>query len=261
MYKKDLFLGKTVLVMGGGSGIGYAISEMLLRLGAKVVISSRNEERLQMAKEALSPYGPCEYSLVNMRLPESVSSFMADLEDKTTRIDVLINSAGGQFMQAAEDMSINGWSSIISNNLSGNWYITRAIAQRYFIPQKEGVIVNILAQIARGVPGMVHTGAAWAGIENMTKTLSIEWSKYNIRVNAVAPGIVDTEGMQSYRETVRKKGINLDPANIPLKRYGKPEEVAYSVLFLASPMAAYITGTVLNVDGGQRLWGDFWSLT
>jgi citronellol/citronellal dehydrogenase len=143
---------------------------------------------------------------------------------------------------------------VVNNNLIGTFYVTQIMAKTFFIPQKEGNIVNIIANIYRGFPGMVHTGAARAGVDNMTKTLAIEWVRYNIRVNAIAPGIIRSSGMDTYPPAILK-GIE---KSIPNNRMGTMDEVAWPVLFLSSPMATYISGETLYVDAGNRLWGDQW---
>jgi citronellol/citronellal dehydrogenase len=163
----------------------------------------------------------------------------------------LVNNAGGQFPSTAEDISEKGWNAVINNNLNGTWYATQVMTNTFFIPQKDGIIINIIANIFRGFPGMAHTGAARAGVDNLTKTLAVEWSKYNIRVNAVAPGIIFSSGLENYPIEMLK-GIS---DTLPMKRLGSTEEVAWLTLFLASPMAAYITGETVYIDGGQRLFG------
>lgn len=145
---------------------------------------------------------------------------------------------------------------MITNNLIGTFYVTQIMAKTFFIPQKEGNIVNIIANIYKGFPGMVHTGAARAGVDNLTKTLAIEWVRFNIRVNAVAPGIIRSSGMDTYPPQIIE-GIE---SSIPNKRMGTTEEVAYPVVFLSSPMASYISGETLYVDAGNRLWGDQWKM-
>ncbi|MCL4143683.1 UNVERIFIED_CONTAM: hypothetical protein GTU68_064527 [Idotea baltica] len=171
-------------------------------------------------------------------------------------LDILINNAGGQFPSAAENISYNGWNAVVNNNLNGTWFVTQNMAKQFFLPQQKGVIINIIADIYKGFPGMAHTGAARAGVENLTKTLSIEWVNKNIRVNAIAPGIINSSGMENYPPEFLK-GIN---DKIPMKKMGTTEDVAYSALFLSSPMASYITGETLYVDGGNRLWGDMWEI-
>jgi len=167
---------------------------------------------------------------------------------------VLVNNAGGQFPSPAEALSANGFEAVVRNNLLGTWNVTREVATASMIPDGGGVILNVIANVDRGFPGMVHTGAARAGVENVTRTLAVEWIHHGIRVNAVSPGTILTEGLGQYPpdaiEFVRKA--------TPAKRLGSAEEVAWSIVFLCSDAASYITGATLHIDGAQRLWGEPW---
>lgn len=244
------------MVSGGGSGIGKTIARHLLAHGARVYIGSRKKERLDEALKELQPLGKCDAVELNIREPESVEQTANYLREKEGRVDILVNNAGGQFPSAAEAISPKGWKAVIETNLNGTWFMTQQFATQFFIPQKQGVVVNIIANIYKGFPGMSHTGAARAGVENLTKTLAIEWAMHNIRLNAIAPGIILSSGLDQYPPEYLK-GIN---SKIPMKRMGTMDEVAYLVNFLASPMASYITGETIYVDGGQRLWGDMWEI-
>jgi citronellol/citronellal dehydrogenase len=260
MFQEGLFKNQVVLVTGGGSGIGYEIARQFLSYGAKVWIASRNEEKLQKAVENLQLLGECEYVCLDIRKPETLTRATQKIKEKSGQLDILINNAGGQFRAPAEEISLKGWDAVIQNNLNGTWYATKTMSDAFFIPQKQGKIINIIAQMHRGFPGMVHTGAARAGVDNLTKTLAVEWSKFKIQVNSVAPGIIHTSGLDTYPEEIRRETIEDFPKKIPMKRLGTAEEIAYLVLFLASPMASYITGETIYADGGQHLWGDFWEL-
>ncbi|MBK9461090.1 MAG: SDR family oxidoreductase [Chitinophagales bacterium] len=256
MFSSDIFKDKIAFVTGGGSGIGKAIAKHFLQYGATVFIASRKEERIKAAQIELSDYGTCYAITLDIRQPEEIAKAAAYIKETVGRLDILVNNAGGQFPSAAEMITPNGWSAVINTNLNGTFFVTREMANTFFIPQEGGVIVNIIANIYKGFPGMSHTGAARAGVDNLTKTLSVEWSRFKIRVNAVAPGIIFSSGLENYPPDLLK-GIE---AKIPLKRLGTTDEVADATLFLASDMAGFITGETLYVDGGQRLWGDMWEI-
>jgi citronellol/citronellal dehydrogenase len=256
MFEAHLFQQKIALVTGGATGIGYAIAEQLLRLGAKVYIASRKEEKLIHAALKLQQIGPCEYQVCDIRNMESIQHLADTIKKHDGRLDILVNNAGGQFPSLAEDITEKGWNAVINNNLNGTWYVTQTMAKQFFIPQQEGAIVNIIVNIFRGFPGIAHSAAARAGVDNLTKTLAVEWSKYHIRVNAVAPGIILSSGLDNYPPEMIQ-GIE---RTIPMKRLGTVDEVAWLTLFLAGPMAAYITGETVYVDGGQRLWGNMFEL-
>ncbi len=254
MFQKDFFKDQVVLVTGGGSGIGYTIAQQFLNFGAKVVIASRKIEKIEKAVQQLG--ANCKGMILDIRQPEQVDEVIKNIIGEYGKLDILINNAGGQFPSAAENISINGWNAVINNNLNGTFYVSRSAFLQAFQKQNSGVIINIIANIYRGFPGMSHTGAARAGVDNLTKSLAVEWSRHQIRINAVAPGIINSSGLDQYPPQL----LNNINANIPLKRMGTCDEVAYPVLFLASPMASYITGETLYVDGGMRLWGDLWEI-
>lgn len=254
MFQKGLFKGKIVLVTGGGSGIGYTIAKMYLESGATVWIASRKQDRIDKAVRELSAYGTVHGTTLDIREPEQIEALAEKIKAENGRLDILINNAGGQFPAAAENISYNGFRSVINNNLTGTFYVSQVMAKTFFIPQQEGNILNIIANIYRGFPGMSHTGAARAGVDNLTKTLAIEWVRYNIRVNAIAPGVIQSSGLDNYPPDLLKNITD----SIPNKRLGTMEEVAWPTLFLTSPMASYISGETLYVDAGNRLWGDQW---
>ncbi len=255
MYQQDLFQNKIALVTGGRSGIGFAIAKLLLQLGGKVIIASRKEAPLRKAAAELANFGECDYCACDIRQTEQIRTLARQIEDRYGRLDILINNAGGQFPAVSEMINDKGWNAVINNNLNGTFFMTREMATTFFIPQKEGIIVNIIADVFRGFPGMIHTGAARAGVENMTKTLAVEWSDYNIRINSIAPGTIESSGLDTYPQPIQDMFADAKEA-IPLKRFGRVEDVANAVGFLASPLGSYISGITLYVDGAQHLNSD-----
>ena len=261
IFASGLFSDQVVLITGGGSGIGLATARELAALGAKVAICGRKIEKIDAARKELEADG-IEADRVlggacDIRDPEQVAAFVGEALARFGRIDVLVNNAGGQFPSPAELLSPKGWEAVIRNNLNGTFFMTREVATRAMIPAKRGRIVNVTAMVSRGFPGMSHTGAARAGVENLTRTLAIEWAAHGIRVNAVAPGNnIRSSGTDQYGEEM----LEMTRKATPLKRLGTPEEVARLIVFLASDRNDFITGGVFGVDGGQPLWGDLWAI-
>jgi citronellol/citronellal dehydrogenase len=257
IFADDLLKNQVALITGGGSGIGLAIAREFGDLGAKLVISGRNAEKLANAKAELEAAGIAVLTQTcDIRKPEEVDALVDAALAHYGKIDILINNAGGQFPSPAENISSNGFFAVINNNLNGTWNVTRAVATKWMIPNGGGRICNIVANMWRGFPGMVHTGAARAGVVNMTKTLSTEWAKYKILVNAVAPGTIQSSGMKQYTPDL----VTISRQAIPVKRMGTVEEIAWGVTYLCSPAADFITGETLSIDGGAQHWGDIWPI-
>ena len=255
MYQKELFKEKHVLVTGGRSGIGYGIAKMFLQLGASVTIASRKKDPLEKACQELKEFGPCDCHPCDIRKTEEVESLANFIKNTHGELNILINNAGGQFPAPAELISENGWAAVINNNLNGTFFVSQQMAKTFFIPQKNGTIVNITANNFRGFPGMAHTGAARAGVENLTKTLAQEWAEYHIRINAVAPGTIESSGLDQYPDFIKSFFDEAREENL-MKRFGTVEDVANATIFLASPLSSYISGITLYVDGMEHLAGD-----
>ena len=257
IFRPNLFQNKTYLITGGGTGIGRAIAHELASLGAHVILAARREEKLaEVAAEIEGAGGQASYYLVNIRDEESISALFDKLE--VERLDGLVNNAGGQFMSPAESISKKGWHAVIETNLTGTFTITREAFNRYFA-KSGGAVVSVVADMWRGFPGMAHTGAARAGVVNLTQTLAVEWARAGVRVNAVAPGLIEGSGFSTYPAAVQG-WIHGMKDNVPAKRFGTESEVAAAVTFLLSPAATYITGETIRVDGASSLWGDSWEI-
>ena len=259
IYAKGLFQGQVALVTGGGSGIGLATARELAHLGARVALCGRKADKIEAARALLAADGVAEADVLgapcDIREPEQVAAFAGAVLDRFGRIDVLVNNAGGQFPSPAETMSPRGFEAVIRNNLNGTFFMTREVATRAMIPRKRGRIVMVTAMVARGFPGMAHTGAARAGVENLTRTLAVEWAQHGIKVNCVAPGNnIRSSGTAQYGDDM----LELARRATPAKRLGTPEEVARVIVFLASDQNDFVTGSIYGVDGGMPLWGDIW---
>ncbi len=259
VFRSDLFTGKTALVTGGGSGIGKAIARELSSLGARVVIASRGEERLREAEEELRGDGAEVHALTcNIRDEDEVKQLFATIAERFGGLDFLVNNAGGQFPSPAGYIRKKGWDAVIETNLTGTFLCCREAYQQG-MQSRGGAIVNIIAEMWRGFPGMAHTGAARAGVDNLTKSLAVEWAHNGIRVNSVAPGIIMSSGFDTYDPFFQEQFLAMKD-NIPARRLGTEEEVAASVVFLLSPAGSYITGETLRVDGASSLWRLHWEV-
>jgi citronellol/citronellal dehydrogenase len=257
IFREGLFQGETAIVTGGGTGIGLAVARELGALGARIAICGRRAEPLAAAAETLAQCGvDVHHATCDIRKPDEVEAFVEAVVERFGGITILINNAGGQFPIPAEQLTPKGFEAVVRNNLLGTWNVTHAVAKSAFIPRKRGRIVNVIAQIARGFPGMAHTGAARAGVENLTRTLAVEWAVHGIRVNAVAPGVIKTSGTAQYPEEL----LEMQRRATPLKRLGSPEEVSHLIVYLASKEADFVTGQTFYIDGGQSLWGSAWGI-
>jgi citronellol/citronellal dehydrogenase len=256
VFKDGTFDGQVAIVTGGGSGIGLACARELVRLGASVAICGRTQDKLDTAaSELVEMKGESRVfaEVCDIRDGDACEAFVNRTREALGEIDILINNAGGQFPAPAMHISSNGFAAVVNNNLNGTFNMTRAVANASMIPSRGGRIINVIANIYRGFPGMVHTGAARAGVENMTMTLAVEWARFGILVNAVAPGIIRSSGTERYPPALLEGAIK----SAPLGRAGTVDEVAASILFLASSASQFITGATLRIDGAHSLYGDF----
>lgn len=257
IYARGLFEGQVAIVTGGGTGIGLATARELSWLGARVAIGSRKQENIDAGIRAVEELGgEAAGFTLDVRDHDSCTGFVNQVLERFEKVDILVNNAGGQFPSPAHLLSPRGWEAVIKNNLNGLFFMTHATANLAMIPAHRGRIVNVIADIARGFPGMVHTGAARAGVENMTKTLAVEWATHGIRVNACAPGTIRSSGTAQYGD----EALELSRRATPLKRLGTVEEVSRVIVFLASDQNDFVTGSTYYIDGGGSLWGDVWPI-
>jgi NAD(P)-dependent dehydrogenase (short-subunit alcohol dehydrogenase family) len=257
MLPENTFANRAGIITGGATGIGFAIAKELVRLGARVVIASRKEENLQQAVSELGERA--SYHVLDVRDAAAVEEMAAKVEADCGKIDFLVNNAAGNFIAPAAELSVNGWNSVIGIVLNGTFYCTSAVGKR-MIARGGGTMLNIIANYAwTGAPGVVHSASAKAGVLAMTRTLAVEWARHNIRVNAMAPGPVHTEGASKrlFPDPMVEEGIR---RTIPLRRFATLEEVANAASYLLSDYASYVTGESFVIDGGQWLSGaDYWT--
>ncbi len=255
VYRDGLLDGKVVLISGGGSGMGRATAWLAARLGAQVIICGRTEAKLTDVVEAINARDfKSDYTLVDIRSRGSVVAAFETAYARYGRVDILINSAGGQFPQQAIEFSEKGWNAVINTNLNGTWHMMQIAAQYWHELGTAGNIVNIVV-VQQGLHGVAHTRAARAGVIALSEAVAVEWAPNNIRVNCIAPGAVQTEGWAVYSQSAREKY----PRTNPTMRAGSPWEIAEACVYLVGPTGEFITGEVLTVDGGGQHWGEIWT--
>jgi citronellol/citronellal dehydrogenase len=240
----DANAGKVALVTGGGTGIGRATAFELARTGAKVVVCGRRPEPLEAVQAELGE--DCLAVPTDVREPEQVAALVDRALERFGRIDVLVNNAGGQFLAPAEEISLKGWRAVHRLAVDAVWDLTRTVAERSMIPNKDGVVVFIGFSPRRGMAEMAHAAAARAAIENLAGSLALEWSALGIRTVCLALGNIATEGLDGYGP----ERVAEWEREVPLGRLGTPEEAAVLIAFLASPGGGYVTGTTVVMDGG-----------
>jgi NAD(P)-dependent dehydrogenase (short-subunit alcohol dehydrogenase family) len=254
MFAPELLKDQVAVVTGGGTGIGLAIARRLGTLGARIVIASRQSENLEHGWHSLRESGIDALAVqLDVRKTEQVDEMVLRTVKHYGSLDILVNNAAGNFVCRAEALSPNGWDAVIGIVLNGSFYCSRAVGQYMIARKRGGSIVSILANyVWTGSAGTVHSAAAKAGVMSMTQTLAVEWASHGIRVNAIAPGPIESSGAAK-QLWASDEEVERITNMVPLRRYGKPEEVADAVAFLVSAQAGFITGEILTIDGGAWL--------
>jgi citronellol/citronellal dehydrogenase len=256
IFRDGLLEGQVCIVSGAGSGLGRETALELARLGAVVVGCGRRAEPLaETATLADGLAGSFEHDELDIREEDAVGPFVDGVLERHERIDVLVNNAGGQFLSPAEAITPKGFRTVIELNVQGTWLMTHATATKAFIPQGGGKVLSVTLSPHNGMPGMVHSGAARAAVENMMRTLATEWARFGIKTCALAAGQFKTETlMTKYPQVVVD---NLE-RSIPIGRGGRSEEMAWLVAYLASPAGDFFSGTTITIDGGRDNWVGPW---
>lgn len=256
VFREGLLEGSVCVVSGAGSGLGRETALELARLGAFVVGCGRREEPLaETAELCRGLAGGFEHEALDIREEEPVGRFFDRVLERHDRLDVLVNNAGGQFLSPAEGVSAKGFRTVLELNVMGTWLMTHAAATRAFIPRRGGKVLSVTLSPHNGMPGMVHSGAARAAVENMMRTLSVEWARFGITTCALAAGQFMTETLAS--KYPRQVVENVE-RSIPLGRAGRPEEIAWLVAYLASPAGDFHSGATITVDGARDNWVGPW---
>jgi NAD(P)-dependent dehydrogenase (short-subunit alcohol dehydrogenase family) len=246
------FDGVSVLVTGGGTGLGKAIAAEFARLGAAIVIASRKEEHLAAGREAIEAIGARTVTvLCDIRQPDEIASAFDAAEAEVGLPGVLVNNAAANFPVPAEDMSPNAWRTVVDITLNGTFLCAREFARRHLATGSPGSIVNVGASYAwTGGPGFAHSAAAKAGVKNLTESLAVEWGPYGIQVNALVPGLFPHEDMTDDIRGNLDRTSDKDACQ-PAMRVGRRQELGWAATFLTSPYGRFISGHTLVVDGAN----------
>lgn len=248
IFRPGLFADQTFIVTGGGSGLGRCAAHELAALGAHVALVGRKPEKLEkVAAEIADSDGSASTWPLDIRLEDDVKQTVEGVLQRQGRIDGLVNNAGGQFAAPLALINQKGFETVVRTNLTGGFLMARECFTQW-MSSHGGSVVNIVADMWMGMPGMGHSGAARAGMVNLTETMACEWGLSHVRVNAVAPGWIASSGFDNYPEGMKEMLLGLKD-KVPLGRVGTESEVAAAIVFLLSPAAAFISGATLRVDG------------
>ena len=259
VFRPHLFAGQVVWVTGGGSGIGRCVAHELAALGAQVVISGRTQDKLDaVAAEITQDGGRCAAIAFDIRDEDAVKACVTHVVAQHGPVAGLVNNAGGQFPAPLLAISKKGFDTVVASNLTGGFLMMRELFNQC-MQAHGGAIVNMTADFRNGMPGMGHSGAARAGMSNLTATAAFEWAHAGVRVNAVAPGWIASSGMDSYGGAVKAMIPRLKQ-HVPLRRLGVEAEVSGAIVFLLSPAASFITGVTLQIDGAASLGSEIFPL-
>ena len=257
VFRAGLFSGQTIIVTGGGSGIGRCTAHELASLGAHVALVGRKLDKLEAVHaEILEDGGSASAHRCDIREDVQVGQTIADVLALRGRIDALVNNAGGQYRAPMKTLSTKGFEAVLRNNLTGGFIFMREVYTRW-MEDHGGAIVNIIADIWHGWPDYAHSAAARGGMHTLTECAACEWAESGVRVNTVAPGAIMTSGLDTY-EAKDDEYIRRVPSKVPMQRFGTESEVSAAITFLLSPAAAYITGSCVRVDGGAPNARELW---
>ncbi len=250
VFAPGLFAGQVVVVTGGGSGIGRCTAHELAALGAQLVLIGRSRDKLQATTDEIAADGgAASFEVCDIRDEGVVKQVVAAIVARHGRIDGLVNNAGGQYITPVEHIGAKGWQAVIDTNLTGGFLMARECYVQA-MQATGGAVVNLVADIWGSMPGMAHSGAARAGMVSLTETMAAEWARSGVRVNAVAPGYIASSGMDHYPPEAGDL-LRQMPRTVPVGRFGTEAEVSAAIVFLLSPAAAFISGSVLRVDGAR----------
>jgi citronellol/citronellal dehydrogenase len=250
VFAPDLLAGQGALVTGGGTGLGRAAATELVACGGRVLVAGRRGEVVEAAASEIG----CEWATGDVRSPEDAARLVDTAVDRFERLDVLVNNAGGQFFAPAEAIEAKGWRAVMALNVGGILEMSSAAFERAFRAAGWGTIVNVTLSPHHGLTGMVHSSAARAAAEGLTRELAARWARNGVTVVAAAAGHFKTDALQKYPEAVREGAAR----TVPLQRLGRPEEHAWLIALLASPLGSALSGSTVTLDGARDNWFGPW---